>query len=101
MAIDNNVAERELKKIAVGRKNWLTIGAPQAGTTAAIHFSITSSCQRLQVEPWAYLQDVLTRWPTMPVEQRPQLLPERWQASRRSSQGSAPASAPETKSSSV
>jgi transposase len=101
LAIDNNVAEREMKKIALGRKNWLTIGSPQAGETAAILFSMTSTCQRLQVEPWAYLQDVLTRWPSLPVEQRPSLLPDRWQATRRSSQGPSPASAPETNSSSV
>jgi hypothetical protein len=36
LAIDNNVAERELKRIAIGRKNWLTVGSPRGGQTAAI-----------------------------------------------------------------
>src|SRR3954447_24159473 len=59
--IDNNVAEREMKQIAIGRKNWLTVGSPRGGQTAAILLSFTATCRRLGIEPWAYLQDVLTR----------------------------------------
>ncbi len=59
--IDNNVAEREMKRIAIGRKNWLFIGSPQGGAMAAVMMSFTSTCNRLDVEPWAYLHDVLTR----------------------------------------
>jgi transposase len=80
LAIDNNVAEREMKRIAVGRKNWLTVGSPRGGQTAAVLFSFTSSCQRLAVEPWAYLQDVLTRLPTMPAGRHADLLPDQWRA---------------------
>jgi len=80
LAIDNNVAEREMKRIAIGRKNWLTIGSPRGGQTAAVLFSFTSTCQRLGVEPWAYLQDVLTRLPAMPSGQLGHLLPDHWQA---------------------
>jgi transposase len=82
LTIDNNVAEREMKRIAIGRKNWLTVGSPRGGQTAAILFSFTSTCQRLGVEPWAYLQDVLTRLPTMPAGQLGDLLPDHWQAAR-------------------
>ena len=60
LAIDNNVAEREMKRIAIGRKNWLFVGSPQGGQTAAVLMSFTSTCKRLGVEPWSYLQDVLT-----------------------------------------
>ena len=80
LAIDNNVAEREMKRIAIGRKNWLFVGSPQGGQTAAVLFSFTSTCQRLGIEPWAYLQDVLTRLPTTPAGQRDDLLPDHWQA---------------------
>lgn len=80
--IDNNVAEREMKRIAIGRKNWLTIGSPQGGQTASVLISITSTCQRLNVEPWAYLQDVLTRLPTTSAEQLGELLPDQWQVAR-------------------
>jgi transposase len=83
LAIDNNVAEREMKRIAIGRKNWLFLGSEQGGKTAAILFSFASTCQRLGVEPWAYLQDVLTRLPTTPPERLPELLIDHWQAARR------------------
>jgi transposase len=83
LAIDNNVSEREMKRIAIGRKNWLTVGSPRGGQTAAVLFSLTSTCQRLGVEPWAYLQDVLTRLPTTPAGQLSDLLPDHWQATRR------------------
>ena len=84
LSIDNNVAEREMKRIAIGRKNWLFVGSPRGGETAAVLFSFTSTCQRLQVEPWAYLHDVLSRLPTTPTEQLEALLPDRWQAARAS-----------------
>jgi transposase len=80
LAIDNNVAEREMKRIAIGRKNWLTVGSPRGGQTAAVLFSFTSTCQRLGVEPWSYLQDVLTRLPTTPAGQLGDLLPDHWKA---------------------
>jgi hypothetical protein len=78
LAIDNNTAEREMKRIAIGRKNWLTVGSPRGGQTAAVLFSFTSTCQRLSVEPWAYLQDVLARLPTTPAVQLSELLPDHW-----------------------
>jgi transposase len=96
LAIDNNVAEREMKRIAVGRKNWLTIGSPRGGETAAVLFSFTSTCQRLGVEPWAYLRDVLTRLPTTPSGHIGELLPDRWQATCRTEATSPAVSATET-----
>jgi transposase len=95
LAIDNNVAEREMKRIAIGRKNWLTVGSPRGGQTAAVLFSFTSTCQRLGVEPWAYLQDVLTRLPATPVGQLGDLLPDHWKTARRA-QEATPAPATET-----
>lgn len=82
LTIDNNASEREMKKIAIGRKNWLSIGSPRGGQTAAVLFSFTSTCQRLGVEPWAYLQDVLTRLPATPAIQLTDLLPDKWHAVR-------------------
>jgi transposase len=82
LAIDNNVAEREMKRIAIGRKNWLFVGSPQGGRTAAVLLSFTSTCNRLGIEPWAYLQDVLGRLPTTPAGELDELLPDKWQAAR-------------------
>jgi transposase len=82
LAIDNNVAEREMKRIALGRKNWLFVGSDNGGRTAAVLFSFTSTCHRLGIDPWAYLQDVLTRLPSMAAERLVDLLPDRWHAAR-------------------
>jgi hypothetical protein len=86
LSIDNNIAEREMKRIAIGRKNWLFVGSDNGGQTAAVLYSFTSTCHRLGVEPWAYLKDVLERLPTLPTECRPEalaeLLPDRWKAAR-------------------
>jgi transposase len=82
LAIDNNVAEREMKRIAIGRKNYLFVGSAKGGHTAAVLYSFTSTCHRLGVEPWAYLQDVLQRLPSTPPERIAELLPDRWQAAR-------------------
>jgi hypothetical protein len=95
LAIDNNVAEREMKRVAIGRKNWLTVGSPRGGQTAAVLFSFTSTCQRLGVEPWAYLRDVLTRLPTTPAGQLGDLLPNHWQAARQVSRPTPPMSTSE------
>jgi hypothetical protein len=95
LAIDNNVAEREMKRIAIGRKNWLFVGSATGGRTAAVLISVTSTCQRLGIDPWAYLQDVLTCLPAMPAEERPTLLPDRWQAARQQTAArNAPSSPP-------
>jgi transposase len=82
LSIDNNLAEREMKRIAIGRKNWMHVGSDKGGQTAAVLFSFTSTCHRLGIEPWAYQQDVLARLPTMPAERLGELLPDRWQAAR-------------------
>jgi len=83
LSVDNNIAEREMKRIAIGRKNWLFVGSDNGGRTAAVLFSFTSTCHRLGINPWAYLQDVLTRLPSTPAERLDNLLPDQWQATRR------------------
>ena len=55
--IDNNVAERTLRQIAVGRKNWIFAGSTSGAETAANLFTITSSCHRHKVDASAYLRD--------------------------------------------
>jgi transposase len=82
LSIDNNVAEREMKRIAIGRKNWLFVGSARGGQTAAVLISFTATCHRLGIEPWAYLQDVLTRLPRTDSEHLAELLPDRWHAAR-------------------
>ena len=83
LEIDNNASERGEKTIAIGRRNWLFFGSEGGGATAAILFSLTETCHRLGVEPWAYLRDVLDRVSTHPASRIDELLPDHWEAIRR------------------
>jgi hypothetical protein len=78
LAIDNNAAERAVRAIALGRKNWLFFGSDQGGLAAAIHFSLIASAQRHGLDPFAYLRDLLTHLPAWPQPDIDQLLPDRW-----------------------
>src|SRR5579871_6747697 len=78
LAIDNNAAERALRPIAIGRKNYLFFGSDVGGATAAVLYSFVQSCKRLGIEPWRYLRDVLEQLPRCPAERLPELLPDRW-----------------------
>ena len=80
--IDNNVAERTLRHIAIGRKNWLFAGSATGAETAAILFSVTSSCHRHGIDAFAYVRDLLER---LAHDRKPApevlraWLPDRWQ----------------------
>lgn len=76
--LSNNVAERALKYPILGRKAWLFVGNPTAGETAAKLITLTKTCNRLHIDPFAYLQDVYARLPTMTPDELPSLLPDRW-----------------------
>jgi transposase len=76
--IDNNAAENALRRIAIGRKNWLFCGSDNGGHTAAVLFSLIATCQRHDVDPFAYLRDVLTRIAAHPMHRLAELLPDRW-----------------------
>lgn len=81
LVIDNNVAERALRHIAIGRKNWLFAGNQAAGHTAATLFSLTSSCQRNNIDAFAYLRDLLNWLAHNPNPSKDQIrdwLPDRW-----------------------
>ena len=63
--IDNNLMENAIRPSAIGKKNFLFIGHPQAGQRSAIIYSIVVSCQRHKIDPLQYLSDVLSRLPKM------------------------------------
>jgi transposase len=60
VSIDNNVSEREMKRVVLNRKNSLFVGNPRGGRTAAILASLTSTCRRHDVDPQLYLTQLLT-----------------------------------------
>jgi hypothetical protein len=85
LAIDNNAAERALRGVAVGRRNWLFWGSDAGGETAAVLTSFTATCQRHGIDPWAYLAGVLARISSQPADRIAELLPDAWAQARRSS----------------
>jgi transposase len=76
--IDNNLVENAIRPTAIGKKNWLFIGAADAGERAAILYTIVENCRRRGINPHAYLRDVLTRLPKMKTGQIPEVTPEAW-----------------------
>src|ERR1700676_5540061 len=78
--IDNNVSEREMKRVVLNRKNSLFGGNARGGRTAAILASLTSTCRRHDVDPQRYLTQLLINLPTLPVSQLTQWLPDQWKS---------------------
>jgi hypothetical protein len=78
LEIDNNLVENAIRPTALGRKNWLFIGAEEAGWRSAVIYSIIQSCRTHGVEPYAYMKDVLTRLPSMTNHQIPTITPRAW-----------------------
>ena len=83
--IDNNLTENAIRPSAVGKKNYLFIGHPDAGWRSAVIYSVVVSCQRRKIDPWEYLRDVLTRLPAATNQQLPDFVPARWQELRANS----------------
>jgi hypothetical protein len=81
--IDNNASERALRAVAVGRKNWLFAGSDAGGRTAAVLYTVTQTCRRHGIDPFAYLRDVLTRLPGLPADRLPDLVPHIWARDQR------------------
>ena len=84
--IDNNAAERALRRVAVGRKNWMFAGSDEGGRRAAIIYSLVASCARLKINPYDYLRDVLERLPTHSPDTLSELTPQAWKLSRDTAQ---------------
>jgi len=78
LEIDNNLTENAIRPSAVGKKNWLFIGHPEAGWRSAVIYSVIVSCRRRGIEPWAYVRDVFNRLPGMKQSELPTILPRCW-----------------------
>jgi transposase len=86
LAIDNNLSERTLRAIAVGRNNWGVIGSETAGDTAAVLFSLVGTCKHLGMDPFAYLHAALPALFALGAKPSAKALlgwlPDRWQQER-------------------
>ena len=83
LAIDNNLAERALRQVVVGRANWQFCGSAEGGRTAAALYSVVGTCKHLGIDPFAYLRQVLPALFALGSEPREESLacwsPEVWQ----------------------
>lgn len=76
--IDNNVSEREMKRVVLNRKNSLFVGSPRGGRTAAILASLTSTCRRHDIDPQLYLTQLLLNLPQTKMNNLSEWLPDQW-----------------------
>ena len=76
--LDNNVAERAVRPLAVGRKNWLFAGSEDGGKAIATILSLVQTCKNLKINPADYLEDILRRIMSHPANRIRELLPNAW-----------------------
>ena len=75
--------ENAIRPTAIGKKNWLFVGHPNAGERAAILYSVLISCKRLDVDPQAYLHDVLRKdTATLSEKELANLTPKGWKKAK-------------------
>src|SRR5215218_4175126 len=82
ICMSNNAAERALRGIAVGRRNWTFAGSDRGGERAAAIYTLVETCKLNDVDPQAWLADVLARLPDHPAKRITDLLPWNWRAER-------------------
>jgi transposase len=82
LSVDNNLSERTLRTIALGRKNWKFVGSASSGVSAAIHYTLVGTCRHLGLDPFAYLREVFPKMHGLGAdpteEQLADLLPDAW-----------------------
>jgi transposase len=82
LPLDNTRAERSLRKVVVGRKNWMFYGSDSHAESAAAIFSLVASCRLHRIDPQQYLDEVLRVLPYWPKERHLELSPKYWAATR-------------------
>jgi transposase len=82
LELSNNLAENSMRPVAIGRKNWIHVGSPQAGPKIAAILSAVESCRRLKLPVRDYLAAVLPGLADLPIQRLPELTPTAWVAQR-------------------
>jgi len=88
--IDTNAIEREMRVVAVGRKNWTFCGSEAGGEWAARLYGLLGTCRLQGVNPFTWLQDVLERVREHPADRIAELTPRRWAGASRANAPPAP-----------
>jgi transposase len=83
LELSNNLAENSMRPVALGRKNWIHIGSPQAGPKVAAILSIVETCRRLQIPARKYLAAVLPGLADVSIQKLADLTPAAWAARNR------------------
>ena len=78
LELSNNLAENSMRPVAIGRRNWIHVGSPQAGPKIAAILSVVESCRRLKLPVRDYLAAVLPGVADLPIQRLPELTPEAW-----------------------
>jgi hypothetical protein len=81
--IDNNATENDIRPSAIGKKNWLFVGSPEAGKRGAVLYTLLISARNHGVDPQAYLKDVIERLPSAKPNEIDEFLPANWAAAHR------------------
>jgi hypothetical protein len=82
LEIDNNAAERAIRALVLGRKNWLFAGSDDGGERAAAIYTLIETAKLNHIDPEAWLRDVLARLATHPAKRIDELLPWHWAAAQ-------------------
>jgi transposase len=82
LCLSNNAAERALRGVAVGRHNWIFAGSDEGGRRAAAIYTLIETAKLNDIDPRAWLADVLARLPDHPARRIAELLPWQWKADR-------------------
>src|SRR5450631_3992666 len=80
LELSTNLAENSMRPVALGRKNWLHIGSPQAGSKVAAILSVVESCRRVKLPVREYFAAVLPGFANLPIQRMPDLTPDAWLA---------------------
>ncbi len=78
LCMSNNAAERELRAVAVGRRNWTFAGSDEGGRRAAAIYTLIATAKLNDIDPQAWLADMLARLPDHPAKRIHELLPWNW-----------------------
>ena len=78
LEIDNNLIENAIRPSALGKRNWLFVGHPEAGEHSAVIYTLLGSCRRYGINPFDYLKDLFTRLPAAKITQIREFTPAAW-----------------------
>jgi hypothetical protein len=82
LSIDNNDVEREIRQVAIGRRNWLFFAGPEGSRNAMVLYTLVANCRLEGIDPFEYFKDVLTRLPRLSAAELSTLTPRNWKQLR-------------------